>query len=222
MGTPSGVIEVKRGQFVSGRIELASRLKQTEQQIRTSLKRLEELEIITITSTNKYSVYTIENYSKYQDTDDASNQQDNQQTTNKQPTNNQQTTTKQECKNLNIEEFNKKHTQKNNFFAGIDQQLVSDYLAVRKAKRAPAVSQTVFDGLSREAKLAGISLDQALRVCIERNWVGFKADWYANAKSNSPPQSIADQNKLSTEIARQKLFGNINAEKDITNEARTI
>lgn len=117
---------------------------------------------------------------------------------------------------------NKKTTQKNNFFAGIDQQLVTDYLAVRKAKRAPAVSQTVFDGLSREANLAGISLDQALRVCIERNWVGFKADWYANAKANSPPQSIADQNRLSTEIARQKLFGTINAEKDITDEARTI
>lgn len=110
-------------------------------------------------------------------------------------------------------------TQKNNFFAGIDPQLVSDYLAVRKAKRAPAVSKTVFDGLEREAKLAGISLDQALRVCIERNWVGFKADWYANAKTT---QSIADQNKLSTEIARQKLFGNLSAEKDITNETTTV
>jgi hypothetical protein len=47
MGTPIGVITLKRGQFMSGRIELAARLKQTEQQIRTSLDRLKILEIIT-------------------------------------------------------------------------------------------------------------------------------------------------------------------------------
>lgn len=127
----------------------------------------------------------------------------------------------EQIQNRTDTEQKKNITQKNKFFAGIDPQLVSDYLAVRKAKRAPAVSQTVFDGLSREAKLAGISLDQALRVCIERNWVGFKADWYANAKTTTT-QSIADQNKLSTEIARQKLFGNLSAEKDITNETTTV
>lgn len=72
----------------------------------------------------------------------------------------------------------KKHTQKKEFFAGIDKQLVNDYLAVRKAKRAAKVSQTVYDGLLRESNLAGIDLSEALRVCIERNWVGFKAEWY--------------------------------------------
>jgi len=106
MGTPTGVLELKRGQFVSGRIELASRLKQTEQQIRTSLKRLEELAIITIQTTNRYSVYTIENYSKYQDEQLSDNQQSNQQTTNKQPTDNQRITTKQELNNLNIKKKN--------------------------------------------------------------------------------------------------------------------
>jgi hypothetical protein len=111
MGTPTGVIELKRGQYVSGRIALASKLKQTQQQIRTSLKRLEELEIITIESTNKFSVYTIENYSKYQDDTREDNQQINQQATNKQPTDNQQTTTKQELNNLNTKE--QKHLQAN-------------------------------------------------------------------------------------------------------------
>jgi hypothetical protein len=107
VGTPNGVITLKRGQFMSGRIELASTLKQTEQQIRTSLKRLQDLEIITIEATNRYSVYTIENYRKYQDMQVDNNQPDNQQTTNKQPTDNQQITTKQELNNLNTEELNK-------------------------------------------------------------------------------------------------------------------
>ncbi len=106
VGTPIGVYELKRGQFMSGRIELASRLKQSEQQIRTSLKRLEDLEIITSKATSRFSVYTIENYNKYQDEQPTNNQQDNQQTTNKQPTDNQQITTKQELKHLNIKEKN--------------------------------------------------------------------------------------------------------------------
>jgi hypothetical protein len=88
VGTPSGVIELKRGQYISGRQKLAKDLKQSEQQIRTALARLEQLQIISIKSTSKYSIYTIENYDIYQNV--------NQQLTNKQPTNNQQTTTKQE------------------------------------------------------------------------------------------------------------------------------
>jgi hypothetical protein len=99
VGTPSGVIDLHRGQYISGRKELASRLKQSEQQIRTSLDRLTMLGIISVNSTNRYSVYTIENYSVYQDI----NQQDNQQITNSQPTDNQQITTKQEHKHINTE-----------------------------------------------------------------------------------------------------------------------
>lgn len=72
----------------------------------------------------------------------------------------------------------KNNTQKNEFFADINQQVVSDYLAVRKAKRAPKVSKTVYDGIERESKLAGITIEQALIVCVERNWVGFKAEWF--------------------------------------------
>jgi len=78
----------------------------------------------------------------------------------------------------NHKPVSKNTTQKTEFFAGIDLNLVNDYLAVRKAKRAPKVSQTVYDGLVRESNLAGIDVSQALRVCIERNWVGFKAEWY--------------------------------------------
>lgn len=94
VGTTTGVIELKRGQYISGRKELAARLKQTEQQIRTSIDRLVQLGILRVLPTNKYSVYVIENYSKYQDEQESSNQQE----TNKQPTDNQQITTKQECK----------------------------------------------------------------------------------------------------------------------------
>jgi len=104
VGSPSGVIDLKRGQYISGRLKLAKDLKQSEQQIRTALARLEQLEIISIKSTSKYSIYTIENYDIYQNV--------NQQLTNKQPTNNQQVTTKQEH---NTQKEHKKTTIPDNF-----------------------------------------------------------------------------------------------------------
>ena len=91
VGTPHGVIELKRGQYISGRKKLAEELEQSERQIRTSLDRLVELEILTIKSTTRYSIYTIENYGLYQD----ANQKPTNETTNGRPTDDQRTTTKQ-------------------------------------------------------------------------------------------------------------------------------
>ena len=61
---------------------------------------------------------------------------------------------------------------------GVEEQLARDYLAVRKAKRANSLTETALKGLEREAASAGISLSTALMTCCERNWVGFKSDWY--------------------------------------------
>lgn len=96
VGTPLGVVELKRGQYISGRKQLGADLKQSEREIRTSLSRLIELQIIDQQTTSKYSVYTIVNYSKYQDAD----QQTTSTQTNKRPANDQQTTTKEECNNV--------------------------------------------------------------------------------------------------------------------------
>lgn len=59
---------------------------------------------------------------------------------------------------------------------GIDEQLGDDFLKIRKAKKAP-ITKTALEGIEREAKAAGISVVDAVRICVERNWQGFKADW---------------------------------------------
>lgn len=97
IGSSNGIIELERGQYISGRKELAKQLGLTERKIRTSLERLEEYEILTIKTTNKYSIYTIVNYNNYQDLEDETTST----STNKRPTNDQQTTTKQEHKHIN-------------------------------------------------------------------------------------------------------------------------
>lgn len=62
---------------------------------------------------------------------------------------------------------------------GIGEQVIFDFLKLRKAKKAP-LTETAIDGIKREAAKARITLEDALRTCIERGWQGFKADWYAN------------------------------------------
>ena len=57
-----------------------------------------------------------------------------------------------------------------------------DFLTLRKAKRAP-MTQRALDGLIKESKKAGWTLEQALEECCLRGWQAFKADWVA-AKAN--------------------------------------
>ena len=117
-------------------------------------------------------------------------------------------------KNLSIESTNNKPAKKPTFFDGVKKQIVDDYLAVRKAKKAPPVTQTVFDGLNREANKAGYTLEQALITCCERNWVGFNASWVQKdlpiAKLNK-----SDYQKSTTDLAYEKVFGKKNIEKEV-------
>lgn len=62
---------------------------------------------------------------------------------------------------------------------GVDPKAWVDWLDVRKAKRAGAVTDTAWAGLLREAAKAGITPDAAVRACCEFGWQGFNAEWYA-------------------------------------------
>jgi uncharacterized protein YdaU (DUF1376 family) len=62
---------------------------------------------------------------------------------------------------------------------GVSDSVWQDFVKHRKAKKAQ-VTQTVIDGIQREADKAGWPLDAALRECITRNWQSFKADWVAD------------------------------------------
>lgn len=92
---------IKRGQVVTGRKSLSNELKISEQAIRTSLNKLKMTNEITIETTNKFSIITIEKYDVYQDNQKENNQQNDQQTTNEQPTSNQQSTTNNNNNNNN-------------------------------------------------------------------------------------------------------------------------
>ncbi|OEY75855.1 DNA-binding protein [Haemophilus quentini] len=59
---------------------------------------------------------------------------------------------------------------------GITEQLAKDFIAHRKAKKG-VINQTQLNRLQKQADKAGISICEAVEICIERNWQGFNASW---------------------------------------------
>ena len=80
--------------------------------------------------------------------------------------------------------------------AGVSEDVWKDFCQHRKALRA-AITQTAVDGIDREARKAGWSLESALRECIVRGWRGFKAEWVnkplsAKQDAEAKKQELAD------------------------------
>ena len=101
--------EIKKGQLITSREKLANDTGLTQQQVRTHLKKLELSGEIIKKSTSKFTLITVENYTKYQSQEPT----DNQQITNKEPTDNQQITTNKKNKN-NKNNKNVKNNKNNN------------------------------------------------------------------------------------------------------------
>lgn len=82
-----------------------------------------------------------------------------------------------------------KHKPQNLIFPEeIPDQVLSDFLTLRKARRAP-LTQTALNGIAREAEKAGVSLTVALEICCMFGWQGFRADWIklrVNNETNKP------------------------------------
>ncbi|MCO8161046.1 replication protein [Pseudomonas sp. 21LCFQ010] len=78
---------------------------------------------------------------------------------------------------------------------GLDESLITDYLAVRKAKRAP-VSARVWSTLN--AKLGqcaafGVTPAQAMAIAIENGWQGFEVEWITKRSAARLPAAPASR-----------------------------
>lgn len=86
---------------------------------------------------------------------------------------------------------------------GVSDQVVSDWIAHRKAKRA-AVTATAIRGIQREADKAGVTLESALSMCCQRGWTGFKADWAREAQhkdqSSETPWQRGQREKMAAAV----------------------
>lgn len=100
---------------------------------------------------------------------------------------------------------------------GIPEALVSDYMEVRKAKKAGRFTATAVAGLTREAARAGVSLERALQACCEYGWIGFNAQWFAQrqaaAPRGAPPQSFAAADREAQMQRWEQMTGQVHPER---------
>jgi hypothetical protein len=93
---------------------------------------------------------------------------------------------------------------------GVVESVWADFQDLRKAKKAP-VTQTAIEGIRREAEKAKMSLSDALAMCCERGWTGFKAEWLDDKKpATAPPLqplSFAQRDELAKRQRWEQMTG---------------
>lgn len=62
---------------------------------------------------------------------------------------------------------------------GVNPEVLADFAAIRQAKRVGPVTAAVIEAIGQQARLAGLSLEQALQTCCDprRRWARFEAGW---------------------------------------------
>ena len=74
--------------------------------------------------------------------------------------------------------------------SGVSDQVWNDFIALRKAKRAP-LSATALTSIAKEAEKAAMHIEEALTECVTRGWQSFKAEWI-KPKTTTKPERFAN------------------------------
>lgn len=175
-------IEIKRGQFITGRKKLSVETGLSEQQVRTCLKRLQSTNDITINSTTSYSIITVNNFEKYQKISG------NQPT--KQPTINQRLTT---TNNDNNEYSNTSYI---NISLSIEErEILSKYLLKQKRKNPIEDIDAYINTLSKNGDLK-YKLEKALQWNARKQAKKQEEQQIKEEKSETPINTEEDEQKI--------------------------
>jgi hypothetical protein len=71
---------------------------------------------------------------------------------------------------------------------GIEEKIVTDWLLVRKNKKA-ANTQTAFKHIKNEIEKSGLSANECIKIATQRSWQGFEAKYLNGKKSLSGMQT---------------------------------
>lgn len=125
------------------------------------------------------------------------------------------TSTKNGTQNLPIESTNEStniNKAKFSFSEGLlnlgaDQQLVSDFIKIRKAKKATD-TETAFKSFISQQQKSGLSLNDVLEMCVVRDWKGFQAAWVQ--KTTAPVQQQKPHRFGQSHSAPAQQFKDVN------------
>ena len=91
---------------------------------------------------------------------------------------------------------------------GVTEQETTDWLRVRKEKKLTP-TRAAIDAIEKEAISGNIDLPQAIHLCCENAWAGFKVSWLAKANGDVQNLDLADdwKNSASGIMAKGKSLG---------------
>jgi hypothetical protein len=156
-------IEIKPGQFITGRNAMAKDLKQNPKSTYNRLQILKNIEILDIKTNNKFSLVTVRNYELYQSQETKKDsKKDNQRTTRGQP------------EDTNKNDKNDKNEK--NIYIGLSENMknaINDFIEMRKKIRKPMTERAIQIMLK---KLDGLAKDETTKIAIleqstERGWL---------------------------------------------------
>ena len=85
---------------------------------------------------------------------------------------------------------------------GADNQMINDWMLVRKNKKA-SNSETSFKNFMTQVEKSKLPLNTILEICIVRDWKGFNASWLSNINLS---EFQPDQPPLPHENPTQPVF----------------
>lgn len=78
---------------------------------------------------------------------------------------------------LNPEQYESIFDFKKSFLSlGVQENIINDWLKVRKVKKG-VNTETSFMAIKKEIDISQLPANDCIRICVEKNWVGFKAEW---------------------------------------------
>ena len=89
---------------------------------------------------------------------------------------------------------------------GVDDSIAADWIQSRRVLKATP-TLTAIDGIAKEAARAGTSLADALAICCQRGWRGFKAEWLKNGDQEHGTRKT--QHQINHEATTRAIFGSM-------------
>lgn len=90
---------------------------------------------------------------------------------------------------------------------GVDENIASDWLKVRKAKKA-SNTETAFKSIQNQIAKSGLSPNECIKIAAENSWSGFKAEWINNNKTpfnSTAPHKVTRNDYLTEEEDEDKF-----------------
>ena len=177
------------GQVFTSQKKLMSKWKWSKSKLISFLKVLEKEQMIVLETTTKKTIIKVVNFQLYQDfkiidktkKDFKKTSKRLQKATNNNDNNYNNYNNDNIFKKKTMKTFNFKNSLKD---LGVDENIISEWLQVRKSKRATN-SETAFKKIVKEIEKTSLSTNDAIKISVENSWSGFNSSWLSNISLNN-------------------------------------